>query len=135
MLDIQGMMDAMSASWAADRSKYHLTLGKLIAVLEPHDPALPVTFDYGPFVGSEHSYRGYYSDLSFEPSAERSTVADVLARAKAAIGNTYEGYKGGDFVMRDDTPLWCAHYGNTGSAIIGASVSTEAVILETKNVD
>ena len=34
---------------------------------------------------------------------------------KLAIGEVFEGYKGGDYTMSKNTPVWVANYGNSGN--------------------
>lgn len=134
MTDIEAIFNAIMQSADAERSKYHLTLGGAISALAGINPDLPVSFSSGGAPGRPHSYRGYYSDLSFSPD-ENSTVGDFLTSCRASLGQTFQGYKGGDFIMKDDTPLWTASSGNTGLAIIGVSVTADGVSLITKQVD
>ncbi|WP_305012358.1 hypothetical protein [Hymenobacter mellowenesis] len=63
-----------------------------------------------------HSYRGYYSELAFEP-VEKVTVGKMLECAKEALRNTYEGWKGGDFTMNSYTDVYLAEEGSTGEEI------------------
>lgn len=35
-----------------------------------------------------------------------------------AENNSFEGYKGGDFIMNGSTPLWIAEHGSCGVKII-----------------
>ncbi len=37
------------------------------------------------------------------------------------LGRTLEGYKGGEFMMGRNTPLWLAEWGRCGPAILGLS--------------
>lgn len=62
----------------------------------------------------EHSYRGYYSDLAFERAPEKVKASDLLATCRNAMGKVYEGYKGGDYIMGELTPIWVAEYGRCG---------------------
>lgn len=62
------------------------------------------------------------------------------APANPALRQTrqpFTGYKGGDFTMTGDTPLWRASYGDTGEAIMDLQPhrSGSALILITKKVD
>ena len=115
-MDVRRLFDAMSEMGRATRSDYHLTLGGLIKQLESLPPGLPVKFDWnGEYPFQEMSYRGYYSDLAFD--WRESPITDVtrlLSLSQDALDSTYEGYKGGDFVMDKATPLWAAPYGDTG---------------------
>lgn len=78
-----------------------LELGQVIDRLRRADPAtvLPVGF------AAPHSYRGDYTDLAFE-LRHNITVGEVLAAAESALGATFQGWKGGDYEMRDYTSCW-----------------------------
>jgi hypothetical protein len=54
--------------------------------------------------GNPHSWRGSYDELAFEP-VDDTTVGEMLAEARSAIGQTYTGWKGGDFLMTLGTPV------------------------------
>ena len=66
--------------------------------------------------GHSMSYRGDYSQLAFAPF-ENVTVGSMLEEAEYALGKTYQGYKGGDFVMDEYTDVFIAEYGSTGEQI------------------
>lgn len=83
-----------------------MTLGELIAALEAEDPAKVVARGFT----HPHSYRGYYHDLAFEPD-RNVTVGEMLADAYSAVGETYEGWKGGDFTMGRSTDVWLSYEG------------------------
>jgi len=90
-------------------------LGEVIRVLEAYPnkaKVLPIGF------GVAMSYRGYYEDLAFEPE-ENVTVGVSLKRAKAALGKTFTGYKGGDFEMTEWTTVWLSRYGNCDGDAVG----------------
>lgn len=65
-----------------------------------------------------HSYRGYYDQLAFSPTDWQSTD-EALKIVEPCLGQTFQGYKGGDFVMRDYTEVWFATYGDSGGQMIG----------------
>ena len=132
---IKVMLRTLSDSSAKDRSNYHLTLGELIKALENCNQKLPLRFDMGLSPSHPHSFRGYYSDLSFEPVDEEILVCEFLGLAQEALGKTYEGYKGGDNLMTENTPLWAAEYGSCGLAIVDIDIHPEEILLCTKNVD
>lgn len=132
---LQRMVNAMNEVSKRDRAKYHLTLGALIEKLEGVSPGLSVKFSSGQGPGDADSYRGYYSDLSFEPTDRDVTAGDLLDRAKTALNATFHGYKGGDFVMGPDTQLWTAPYSECGLAIVGFVADELGVTLETKDLD
>lgn len=98
-----------------------MNLGQFIDKLKTYDSDLPVKVE-GPntTLVAPRSYRGYYDRLAFEPCTEASsTVSDVLAYAKYAVGKTYYGYKGGLFLMDRNTLLHVADYGCCGEMIVG----------------
>lgn len=135
MVDIQALFDAMSDVARTERGHYHLTLGALIAALENAPPDLPVEFDRGGSPGDPMSYRGYYSDLAFDPNDEPIKASAFLEVCRRALGSTFEGYKGGDYTMGPDTPLWAASYGRSSClAIMGAAVVGDKLVLATKEM-
>lgn len=87
-------------------------LRELIDELKTHDPKK----ECRPGFHHPHSYRGCYGDLAFAPCAV-ATVGDMLQAAEQALGDTFQGYKGGDFTMGECTDCWLAHYGRTGETI------------------
>ena len=133
-MDFQKLFDAMSEAGRRERSRYHVTLGTLIAELEKLEWDRPVEFVGGGSPRSPHSYRGYYSDLSFS-NGGTIQAKELLMICCASRGRTFEGYKGGDFIMGDDTPLWAASYGCCGPAIVAITVTPDKVLLTTKDVD
>ena len=136
-MTIEQMFNAMSAGMRAMRTDYHLTLGDAIAKLRKIDSGAIVKFDYDESLSPADvdSYRGYYEDLAIEPSETQCRVLQLLSMLESALGETFTGYKGGDFLMKEDTPLWCADYGDCGRAITGLRVEGREVVLETKDTE
>lgn len=124
MNDIQAMMDGMSAQWMRERAESQMTLGKLIERLESMPPDVTVER-----ISEPHSYRGYYSDLAFEPCG-MVAVKDVLEICRKAMGEVFEGYKGGDFQMGRNTPVWSASYGCCGKKIMAVNDDGTLVLAE-----
>jgi hypothetical protein len=89
------------------------SLGEVISHLEklPRDMIVSNGF------GNPHSYRGIYADLAFEPKSN-TTVGKMLDEAKTAVGEVYEGYKGGNFEMGLYSDCWLAEFGCSGVPII-----------------
>jgi hypothetical protein len=117
---IQALVDNMNEASRITRADYHVTLGKVIKAAQKATGN--VRFADGGIPGDEMSYRGYYSDLAFETQQIPKAVSGFLQQCQHALGSTYEGYKGGDFLMRENTPLWRAAYGCCGDAIVRAVV-------------
>lgn len=115
------------------------TLGKFIDALQAAPQRHHIRFRFASAcVGDFDSYRGYYDHLAIEPTGRSgsSTVAEVLAKAAYCMGRKFTGYKGGDFLMTEDTPLWVAYYGQSGgSRVVGLTVNQYDVIIETAEQD
>lgn len=128
-------------------------LGALIQALERHAQCafewqgkrepVDLRFDFCWFVPGElHSYRGSYDQLAITPKGPMETsheavkVSDFLARLKAAIGQEFTGWKGGEYEMRESTPVWVDVPRNcSGTAIVGIRCDEYSVILRTAHVD
>ncbi len=137
-MDLQKLFDAMSDQDRRTRSQYQMTLGALIDDLKDKNQSgavYAVIGDETSFLSDPHSYRGYYSDLSLTPSNTKGSVADLLAELQAALGSTFEGYKGGDFLMGADTPVWVSPYGvNSQIAVMSIAERDGDVALITKSI-
>lgn len=112
-MDIQAMVDGISAQMRRERAETQMTLGDLIACIQKLTPGQMITGLHRP-----HSYRGYYSDLAFEAGDKRS-AADTLAMLRECMGKEFTGYKGGEYHMHAGTPCWQADYGTCGLKIVG----------------
>ena len=138
MHPIQIMMNQMSLASRQTRSDYQLTLGQAVRELSLRDAALPVTFADGshPDPKGVGSYRGYYADLAISSRDEPTTCGELLEALKASQGQTFTGYKGGDYRMGNDTPLWHSDYGTaSGVAIMGTSATPDGIVLDVRQVD
>jgi len=115
-MDLQDVADAMTGQSEQTRAEYHLTLGELIDALEDAPADLTVVFgdDEGGAPTKPHSYRGYYTDLGFERTDDEVKVVEFLIDLQDVKGSELRGYKGGDFLMDGDTPLWQAEWGTAG---------------------
>jgi hypothetical protein len=88
------------------------TLGDLIKALEAMDAESTVMDGFG----SPHSDRGNYSELAFSP-LHTAKVGDMLAHARSAVGAVFTGWKGGEFQMDIETPVYIGEYGDCGDPI------------------
>ena len=86
-----------------------LNLKEIIDRLLEEDPdtLLSVGWD------EEDSYRGFYEELCVI-RAENVTIATMIACLRRAIGNTYGGYKGGLFIMSEQSNVYLVHEYNEG---------------------
>lgn len=116
-----------------------MTLGKLIEALEYHDPHKGCRFDFGrqrPCVLG--SWRGDYSQLTITSSDQEGTitVGEVLKMLEEADGETYTGWKGGEFKMNLKTRIWADNDGECSqTGIVGLDSNTSAVIILTAYID
>jgi len=107
---LQLLVDGFNAQASAERANdpNGLTLGRWIALLENLPPLAPVAG-----LGEPMSYRGYYSDLALDAADERRVDAAVLLiEARGAMGAVFGGYKGGNFPMHANSPVWVSEYGS-----------------------
>ena len=133
---VRRIIDAFIESGRQERMNYHLTLGKLIDRLEAEDPDTIVRLSHGGYPGTPNSYRGYYDDLAFEPSNEPITAIDFLGVCQTATKSVFVGYKGGNYQMGNDTPLWIAAFGICSqTAIVDALAVDGDLVLMTKQIE
>lgn len=126
---LEGMMARMSEERRA--SAENMRLGAFIEALEKCDVTLPVVLDRGGSLGNFRSYRGYYEDLSITPSPDPISVGELLIRARAAVGEMFEGYKGGEYWMTKNTILWVAGYGCCGDKLVAVNPGPASVVVIT----
>lgn len=128
----QAMVDGMGAAWQRERAASQMTLGELIAVLRVQPPEREITG-----LSHPHSYRGYYRDLAFEPTDGTVTVRELLEVCeRGCMGRTFEGYKGGDFVMGEQTPVWIARWGIASrQRLMGLDIDAEPIAPVTEEED
>lgn len=124
-------------------------LGALIDALEPLNTRERITddakdeprwllFDFGGLGPTTvDSYRGYYDHLALG-FTERSSLPElpaILKNLKAAVGAEFSGWKGGDYRMNRDTPVWVANPGECDStAIVGLLVESYRVTIVTEYI-
>ena len=135
MIDIPAMMNGVMAEWAKERSGKMFTLGKLINVLEETNPSFSVVFDFDKTLspGSFMSYRGYYVDLAIDTSHLKKTVREFLEQAKNCMGREFYGYKGGDYLMGEKTPLWVSEYGEASEIGVSELIQVDnKLVISTK---
>lgn len=123
-----------------------LTLGEMILKLEPIiekqkdrikqelDESI-VYYDFGYFFPTDaDSWRGSYAELAlnYKSDGEPLTVTRFTEMLKECVGKTFTGYKGGEFEMSRQTPVWVAEYGESGlTAVIDIIDTGYMVIIST----
>jgi len=115
------------------------TLGKLIEALEKQPQDNWVFYSFGYFKPTTFgSFRARYEDLAlgYTEKVGHIAVKELLERCKDANGKTFEGYRGGEFTMHLDTPLWIANDGdNPKTAIERLSDEKYMTVIHTKFQD
>jgi hypothetical protein len=91
-----------------------MNLRDLISTLESHPQDLIVREGFR----NPHSYRGYYSELAFEPD-ENVAVRSMLDCARSALGATFVGWKGGEYLMHEYVTVYLANQGECGEELSG----------------
>jgi hypothetical protein len=71
-----------------------------------------------------HSYRGYYHQLGLEP-LDDIKVTTMIEALEDANGNTYHGWKEGEYLMGDETTCYLANEGNIGPMIAGVAITQD----------
>jgi hypothetical protein len=117
-----------------------MTLRQLLDALENVEPTMPVIYDMGVSPGRFTTYRGDYTQLALGAGPDLTVVGELLERGVDVIGTQLEGYKGGMYTMRQDTPVWAAESHHVSSlAIVAAKVRYDTsgdpvVVLETLDI-
>ena len=129
-----------------------LTLGEIIKELEKCGTIYKgkdkktIEFDFGSAIPTTlDSWRGSYSELALgyelsgydgDADYENITVEKLLENLKSAIGKEFTGWKGGEFIMDEDTPVWVSNPGNAdNTGIIGVLDLGYSVVLLTAYCD
>ncbi len=137
-MDIKSLIDAFGEAARQERSKYQMTISDAIQALRNFHSDAPCRYEDGGEPGEAMSYRGYYSDLAFADRNQISpaTAGDVLAALRIAEGQTFHGYKGGDFLMGSDTVIWRSAYGDaSGMAWMDIEPEAGACVIKTKLIE
>ena len=120
---------------AAIRRSDMFCLRDLYERLSELDGDIQITHENGELVDDTFdSYRGYYRYLALgskhKERQEPITAEQLMEMIEDAVkpGNYFIGYKGGEFRMTWDTPIWASEYGEcSGKGIYG--VSDDGVLL------
>jgi len=137
-MDIQNILDNAVKTQRQEELKGsdQLMLGELILKLEAvKNKDLPLFVDFmDKRPKGIDSWRGIYAELSIQTEGfgayntgdsykqksigkENPTVAEWIEVLKEAVGKTFVGYKGDDFLMGRNTPVWLAERGESSFKI------------------
>ncbi len=98
-----------------------MTLGAFIKALQRCNEDADVVFDFCHIKPTDFdSYRGYYEQLAlgWEVDGKDMTCSQMLQLANRTVNKVFYGYKGGDYKMTVDTPLWVSNYGEAKETAI-----------------
>jgi hypothetical protein len=115
-MNLQGIVDAMNKS-SKESSAKEYNLGIFIKELKELDKEKEIILEEGVYPECLDSWRGSYCELALEYGDKKISVGELLDKAKKALDSTMTGYKGGDFVMDEKTPIHIANYGECGFRI------------------
>lgn len=129
-----------------------LRLGQLISLIEKAGLTQDdgefklVSFDFGSAEPTTlDSWRGVYSELALgyrltgydAPDQEKNHFSTcradkLLEELKSAIGKEFTGWKGGEFTMNEDTPVWVSNPGNgSRTGVVGVLDETWQIVILT----
>lgn len=137
------------------KKENQLTLGELINIIKysdcyrnrekytkKYDDESNVVFDFGTaFPSGIGSWRGDYSQLAIKYTLSgydgeqfaHTSVSEFLKMLEECEGKEFTGWKGGEFVMTKDTPLWVDNDGNCSQTIVSGMIDREyQIVIETR---
>lgn len=125
------LLEELSKGWRAQRSLSQMTIGRLISELKklPQDKKIEN-------ICNPHSYRGYYEDLAFNKESGTRTVLSLIEQLQnECLGQIFSGYKGDDYYMDENTPIWISEYGSCGVKIVNIEEGNVISILTQEDDD
>lgn len=119
-----------------------MTLGELIDALKAitrthhnNGDEREVIYDFlGHVPTTLGSWRGIYSELALGVGGydDAPTLSELITRCESAVGETFEGWKGGKYTMSRNTNVHVANRGETWSTgVIGVLDSDYQVVILT----
>lgn len=119
-----------------------MTLGELIDALDAIEPATQIEFDFGYMQPTKlDSWRGNYFELAlgYETTTfphNEPTVGSLLAICRDALGKTFMGWKGGDYLSSRDSEVWVDNRGEySETLLVGVGRRWGSAILMTEKND
>lgn len=80
--------------------------GESIRVIFDFDNAAPTTLHSWRFYPEELALGYVTHEENYKKEKPEGNAVDFLKELQSALDKSFEGYKGGECVMREDTPLW-----------------------------
>ena len=160
-MDLQKMVDSMNQMQSDTRAEYHLTYGQLVDALKnaPKDAKLDKrVIGIGSWRGSyieialftdesgvsweDEEYTSSYGD-EYNKWAEQhdhsveelpKTANELGELLESLIGKDFVGYKGGNFTITRNKPLWLEKDTSTSASVAVIGVD-ESLKLKTKKIE
>ena len=129
-MNLQQYLDSVSKSrrTAILEQNDQLTLGQLIKKIQviadiqaEREDEATVRYDFEYlFPNAADSWRGDYSELAlnYNVDGEEMKVSEFLSMLKECVGKSFSGWKGGEYRMTEDTPVWVANPGKSGNTAV-----------------
>lgn len=162
--EVSGILELVKVEADANMLRHGaMTLGDMLEKLDamPQDMKVFIDSPKGVMPGSLASYRGYYDRLAIDWLTEVDlpdspvlhymengtdvsevalprvpTVKDMAKALRLCVGNRFYGYKGGSYLMDDETWVHVAAYGETGPAVVDiTTVADLAVVIYTADLE
>jgi hypothetical protein len=126
-----------------------ITVGELIEKLKAidlsEDDREPVVeFDFGDArpTGYIASWRGVYSEMALGYEAYdyaydgKPTISELISNLESQIGEQRTGWKGGQYTINSNSPLWVANSGSgSHTAIVDVIRPLWSIVIVTKNLE
>lgn len=120
---------AMSSEDIISKLKEYKNSNKLI-IIEMNGDLVTTFFE-------ADSWRGSYNlpAISYCTSKDGCTVDTAIKNLKEIDGMEVTGYKGGEFTLKKEDPLFIANYGDTNycTAIVDITETSDFIVCLTKN--
>ena len=139
---IEAMKKELAKEWAKDSvEKGAMTANELISKFEEFkDSNKPVIIEMDgnlyTSVFVANSWRGSYSlpAIDYKLDKEGYPLDDAIENLKNLDGTEVTGYKGGDFTLSGDDPIFVANYGklNNCTAIVDVVETIDYIVCITK---
>jgi len=122
-MDLQQIIDSHNKKLSSEAGAEY-NLGDFVKDLEKCDQEAIIKFDDNKKPQDFASWRGSYCNLALSYEIQEwhhnedffdVKVKDILEKAKDTIGKTFTGWKGGDFLMDESTPIYIANQGDSKS--------------------
>lgn len=132
-MQFQTMMNALVFKAVQEEmaQKGIITIGELILKMENIsnlDDYLVALPDER-FAGEIDSYRGHYDHLAIGGQDGPRKASSFLEELRSCLGKEFKGYKGGEFIMNKNTPIWVADYSCCGEGVLGIQVDEAQKII------